>query len=297
MIPVLFQIGSLRVYSYGLMLGIAFILGSYILAWFFRQKKIDPAVASTITVLGLLFGIGGAKLLYLIEEWPSFVRDPWGMAFSAGGLTWYGGFLLALLVVSLYVRAKRIPFMKVWDGLGIALIIAYGVGRIGCHLSGDGDYGAPTRLPWGTIYAQGTAKPTMMLSSYFERHPEERAQWHYDSLRVIVAGRDRMGNYYYRFDEVTPLHPTPIYELLLGCAGFAILLGLRKRLNVDGMLFMAYLMLASTFRFLVEFLRLNPRHIAGLSEAQLFSVVLFILGSAGLLILSRRTPSRTSESG
>jgi phosphatidylglycerol---prolipoprotein diacylglyceryl transferase len=297
MIPVLFQIGSLRVYSYGLMLGIAFILGSYILAWHFRQKKIDPAIASTITVLALVFGIGGAKVLYLIEEWTLFIRDPWGMAFSAGGLTWYGGFILALLVVSLYVRSKRIPFMRVWDGLGLALIIAYGVGRIGCHLSGDGDYGAPTQLPWGTIYAQGTAKPTLMLASYFERHPEERAQWHYDSLRAIVAGRDRMGNYYYRFDEVTPLHPTPIYELLLGCAGFVFLLWVRKRLTVDGMLFMTYLMLASTFRFVVEFLRLNPRYLGGLSEAQLFSIALFIIGLAGFLILARRTPSRTSESG
>lgn len=297
MIPILFSIGPLNVYSYGLMLGIAFILGSYILAWHFKQHKIDPAIASTITVLAVIFGVGGAKLLFLIEEWPSFVRDPWGMAFSAGGLTWYGGFVLGLLAVTLYIRKKRVPFLKLWDGLGLALIIAYGVGRVGCHLSGDGDYGTPTDLPWGTIYAQGTAKPTLMLSDYFDRNPEERARWHYDSLRVIVAGRDRMGHYYYRFDEVTPLHPTPIYELLLGCAGFAVLLSVRKRLKTDGMLFMVYLLLASTFRFVVEFLRLQPRILWGLSEAQLFSIALFILALIGLTILERRSSSLTSGTG
>ena len=295
MIPVLFELGSLKVYSYGLMLGISFLLGSYILAKDFRRKRLDPNMANTITLLAVVFGIAGAKLLYLLEEWDAFVQNPVGMTFSAGGLTWYGGFLLALLAVSLYVRAKHVPFLKVWDGLGLALIIAYGVGRIGCHLSGDGDYGTPTSLPWGTIYAQGTAKPTVMLQEYFVANPEQRAAMHYDSLRVILAGRDRLGNAYSRFDELTPLHPTPLYELVLGIAGFVLLLWVRTRALPDGGLFMIYLMLASIFRFFVEFLRLNPRLAWGLSEAQLFSVALFLLGLAGLLFLRSRTPGPTAE--
>lgn len=297
MIPVLFQIGSRNVYSYGLMLGIAFLLGNYILARHLKRNRLDPNAANTITILAVIFGIGGAKILYLLEEWTLFVHDPIGMTFSAGGLTWYGGFLLALLVVSLYVRAKRIPFMKVWDGLGLALMIAYGVGRVGCHLSGDGDYGSPTNLPWGTIYAQGTAKPARQLQEYFRSNPEARAAWHYDSLHVIIAGKDRMGNFYSRFDEVTPLHPAPVYELVLGCAGFLLLLWLRNRLSVDGMLFMAYVMLSSVFRFVVEFLRLNPRLWGGLTEAQLFSCALLLLGLAGTVILRRRTTPSTSTTG
>jgi phosphatidylglycerol:prolipoprotein diacylglycerol transferase len=297
MIPVLFELGSLKVYSYGLMLGISFLLGSYILSRDFRRKHLDPNMANTITLLAVLFGIAGAKILYLLEEWNAFVQNPVGMTFSAGGLTWYGGFLLALLAVSLYVRTKKVPFLKVWDSLGLALIIAYGVGRIGCHLSGDGDYGKPTSLPWGTIYAQGTAKPTVMLQEYFVAFPERRAAMHYDSLRVILAGRDRLGNFYSRFDELTPLHPTPIYELVLGIAGFLLLLRLRTRPLPDGGLFMIYLMLASTFRFVVEFLRLNPRLAWGLSEAQIFSIALFVLGLAGLLFLRSKTPGRTSEAG
>ena len=288
MIPVLFEFGPLRVYSYGLMLGIAFLLGSAILARALKRRGLDPGIANTVTILAVAFGIAGAKFLYLIEEFEAFRANPVGMTFSAGGLTWYGGFLLALLAVSLYIRWKKVPFMKVWDCLGIALILAYGVGRVGCHLSGDGDYGRPTTLPWGTIYAEGTAKPTMMLEDYFRREPAAREAWHYDSLRVMVAGRDKMGHLYTEFDARTPLHPTPLYELLFGAAGFFILLALEKKHLIPGQLFMAYLMLSSTFRFIVEFLRLQPRIAFGLSEAQLFSIVLFILGAAGYLLIARR---------
>ncbi len=297
MIPVLFELGPFKIYSYGLMLGIAFLLGSAVLGRELKRRGLDKAMANTITVFAVVFGIAGAKILYLIEEWEAFLMNPAGMAFSAGGLTWYGGFLLALLAVSLYIRKKKVPFLKVWDCLGIALILAYGVGRIGCHLSGDGDYGTPTTLAWGTIYSHGTAKPSIMLEDYFHREPVERQDWHYDSLRAQIAGRDRLGHLYTRFDEVTPLHPTPIYEFLLGILGYFLLLGIQRRQLPDGSLFMMYLMLASTFRFTIEFLRLNPRFAAGLSEAQLFSIVLFMLGFAGFIYLSKQSTARTTGVG
>jgi phosphatidylglycerol:prolipoprotein diacylglycerol transferase len=289
MIPILFEFGPIKVYSYGLMLGIAFLLGSYILTLELKRKKLNPDIGQWITILAVVFGIAGAKILFLIEEWDAFLQDPFGMAFSPGGLTWYGGFILAMIAVFIYIRSKKVSFLKVWDCLGVALILAYGVGRVGCHLAGDGDYGTPTTLPWGTIYAQGTAKPVSMLRGYFEAHPEEREFWHYDSLKVITAGTDRLGHRVSRFDEVTPLHPTPIYELLLGVAGFLLLWKLRTRPYPDGKLFMIYLMLASLFRFSIEFLRLNPRVLIGLSEAQLFSVALFFVGFLGMVYLDRRS--------
>jgi phosphatidylglycerol:prolipoprotein diacylglycerol transferase len=297
MIPVLFEIGPLRVYSYGLMLGIAFLVGSYVLGREFRRKGIDANHASTITIISVVFGLVGAKVLHLLENWQAFVQDPVGMAFSAGGLTWYGGFLLAIVVAGWYAHRKRIPLLRFLDAVGIALMIGYGVGRIGCHLSGDGDYGVPTTLPWGTIYAQGTAKPSVMLERYFADNADAREFWKYDSLRVMIAGRDRLGGYYTRFDEVTPLHPTPVYEFLLGVLGFGILLALRKRPMPDGMVFAAYLLLASLFRFSVEFLRLNPRLLFGLSEAQLFSVILFLAGIAAAVVLAARSRPTTRPSG
>jgi phosphatidylglycerol---prolipoprotein diacylglyceryl transferase len=267
MIPVLFTLGPFKVYSYGLMLGIGFLLGSYILSLELRRKNLDPAIASTITILAVVFGISGAKLLHLIENWQTFLRDPFGMAFSAGGLTWHGGFILGMTAIFLYVRSKRVSFLKIWDGLGVALILAYGVARLGCHFSGDGDYGFPTDLPWGTNYERGTYPPSRAFAIF----PE-------------VTGRYPGGV----VPDNTPCHPTPVYEMILGLIGFLLLWKLRKRPWPDGKLFMVYLMLSSIFRFAVEFLRINPRLLFDLSQAQLFSIVLFMIGFFSLRYLDRR---------
>jgi len=273
MIPVLFEIGPIKIYSYGLMLGIAFLVGSYILSLELKRKKLDPNMASTITILAVVFGISGAKLLYLIEHWTAFLQDPVGMTFSAGGLTWYGGFILALTAVSLYVQSKKVSFLKLWDGLGVALVLAYGIGRLGCHLAGDGDYGFPTDLPWGTNYENGTYPPSKAFAGF----PEITSQY----PGGVVP-------------DNTPCHPTPVYEFLLGVAGFFILWKLRTRNYPDGKLFMIYLLMASTFRFSIEFLRINPRILFGLSEAQLFAAGLFVLGLVGIVYLDRTQPTKSA---
>ena len=274
MIPVLFEIGPIKVYSYGLMLGLGFLIGSYILAGELRRRKIDPNIASTVTILAVIFGIAGAKLLFLVEHRDAFLADPLGMAFSPGGLTWYGGFIIGLTAVILYVRSRKVPPLKFLDALGIALILAYGIGRIGCHLSGDGDYGMPTDLPWGTNYENGTYPPSRAFANF----PE-------------VAGQYPGGV----VPDNTPLHPTPVYEFFLGVLGIVILRQLSKKEYADGRLFTVYLMLSSLFRFSIELLRLNPRYWAGLSEAQLISIGLFVLGVAGFLYLGRRPQPATDQ--
>ena len=107
-------------------------------------------------------------------------------------------------------------------------------------------------------------------------------------LTVLLQRWNQPYNRYSRFDEVTPLHPTPVYETLLGVIGFFILLWIRRKPLPDGAVFMFYLLLASLFRFLVEFLRLQPKLVSGLSEAQLFAAGLFALGLAGLYLVFRR---------
>ena len=271
MIPILFKIGPFPIYSFGLMLGIGFLLGSYILALELKRKKLDPEIASTITILAVVFGIAGAKMLFLIEEWHVFIRNPIGEAFSPGGLTWYGGFVLGMTAVTVYVRRKKVPFLKIWDGLAMGLILAYGVSRLGCHLSGDGDYGFPTSLPWGTDYSHGTLPPSRAFAIF----PEIASKY----PGGIVP-------------DTTPCHPTPIYELLLGVAGFVVLWNLRKRPWPDGKMFMVYLMMSTVFRFAVEFLRLNPRLLWGLSEAQLVAIPLFFVGLGGMILLDRKAAAR-----
>ena|ERR1051325_5805325 len=172
MIPKLFQIGPVPVYSYGLMLGISFIIASYILSKEFKRKNLSENASVNVTFLALAGGIVGAKLLYIIEDWNSIVSMPTSKVFSTdgifspAGLTWYGGLILATLLIYAYVRAKKIPFLKVCDTAAPGLAIGYGIARIGCHLSGDGDYGIPVSefaswVPWGTNYSKGTLPPSV----------------------------------------------------------------------------------------------------------------------------------------
>ncbi|MHC1736522.1 MAG: prolipoprotein diacylglyceryl transferase [Ignavibacteriaceae bacterium] len=257
MIPELFKIGPLTVYSYGLMLGIAFIVGSYILSYEFKRKKLPDYFNSEVTLLAIIFGIVGAKLFHLFENWDQFLENPVEMAFSPGGLTFYGGLIIATLSVYIYARIKKVPFLFVTDSAAPALALSYGIGRIGCHLSGDGDYGIPTSLPWGTNYENGVVKPSVMF-----RGSEIEQQF---------------GGF---VPDNTPLHPTPIYEFIVAAIIFYILWHYRKSLWSDGRIFMLYLILSGIARFLVEFIRLNPPLLYGLSEAQVISIGLIILGSA-----------------
>ncbi len=266
MYPELFKIGPFTVYSYGLMLGIAFIVASYILTKEFERRKLNPNLATEITLLAIVFGIIGSKLFHLFENWDAFLNDPIGMAFSPGGLTFYGGLILATLAIWLYVRRKKIPFLVIADAASPSLILAYGIGRIGCHLAGDGDYGIPTNLPWGTDYANGTVPPSVMFRGT-------------DIAKHFPNGI---------VPDHTLLHPTPIYEFIATVIIFAILWKMRKKDWNDGKIFMAYLIFAGVERFLVEIIRLNPRILFGLTEAQLISVLMVVIGTAGFIYLTKR---------
>lgn len=266
MIPKLFDIGPIPVYSYGLMLGISFIVASWILSKEFKRKGLDENYAVNITFIALIGGIVGSKLLYVFEEWDIIMSKPIDKIFSTeglfspAGLTWYGGFILATVLIYFYTRMKRISFMRVCDAASPGLAIGYGIARVGCHLSGDGDYGLPVSefmswVPWGTDYSNGTLPPSIAFRN------TELAQ---------------------KFGGVVPdntlCHPTPIYELIFGIIIFIILWNKRKKFTREGRLFGLYLILSGFARFIVEFIRINPKILLGFSEAQLISLVLMILG-------------------
>jgi phosphatidylglycerol:prolipoprotein diacylglycerol transferase len=142
------------------------------------------------------------------------------------------------------------------------------VARIGCHLAGDGDYGLPTDLPWGAVYSNGTYPPSIAFSGF----PEIVAKY---GVNGVVP-------------DTIPVHPTPVYEFLLGLAGFILILNLAKKARPAGWIFMAYLVFSGASRFAVEFLRLNPRFLLGLSEAQLISALLIAGGIVGMSRLSKK---------
>lgn len=266
MIPKLFEIGPFTVYSYGLMLGIAFIVASYLLSKELERRKIGANVATEITLYAIIFGIIGAKLFSILENWDAFTRDPLGEIFSPGGLTFYGGFLIAMAAIAWYLRKKKIPFLYMGDAIAPSLAIAYGIGRIGCHLAGDGDYGIPTDLPWGVNYENGTVPPSYAFQG------SEIAQNYPNGI----------------VPDNTPLHPTPVYEFLVALLIFSALYYFnRKKSWPDGKVFMLYMVFTGAARFLVEIIRLNPDFLFGLSEAQVIAIALVIAGLTGLYFLSR----------
>jgi phosphatidylglycerol:prolipoprotein diacylglycerol transferase len=270
MCPRLVQIGPFTIYGYGLMLAIGFIVGSYLITLEFKRKGLEPNLGNTITLIALVAGVAGSKFLFLIENWSYFLEDPIGMTFSPSGLTFYGGFVLATIAIYLYLRKRKIRFLFAADGIAPGLLLAYGIARIGCHLAGDGDYGYPTTLPWGTDYSKGTYPPSLA----FRNVPEIASKY----AGGVVP-------------DHTLCHPTPVYEFLICALLFSVLWSLRKRLQPDGKLFMLYLVFAGLERFLIEFIRVNPRLALGLSEAQIIAAIIVFIGLLGWYNLAAKSRS------
>ncbi|MEI8134727.1 MAG: prolipoprotein diacylglyceryl transferase [bacterium] len=280
MYPILFKIGSLSLYSFGLMMALAFLTALNFFGKEVNRRGWDEKHVTWITMIALIGGVAGSKLFSIFEDWTEFINKPMATLFSPSGLTFYGGFILASLGIFMYLKIHKLSFFKFADIIAPTVFIAYGIGRIGCQLAGDGDYGIPTKLPWGAYYYKGTAKPTYVMEDYFKRFPEERALWKYDSLRVIRGGVDAMNQSYNKFDEETPCHPTPIYETLAAFVAFFFLW--RKRISFEkqiGKLFGLTIIFMGIERLLVEFLRINPLYLS-LSMAQWISIGLIAFGSA-----------------
>ncbi len=274
MIPVLFRIGDIPIYSFGLMMGIAFLVANYLFVKEMRRRGISEETAGTVTLIALIGGVAGAKLFSLLENWRQFIADPMGEIFSAAGLTFYGGLLVAIAAIFVYLRGKKVPFLRVADAAAPTLIIAYGIGRIGCQLAGDGDYGIPSKLPWAMTYPEGTV-PTIGQRLTQDGQPI-----------LTELGRLYESMYGGPVPEQVAVHPAPVYETLMAFAIFAFLWSIRKKPMPMGRLFAIYLILAGAERLLVEFIRLNPLYL-GLSQAQWISVGMMVAGA--IMIYRKRT--------
>jgi phosphatidylglycerol:prolipoprotein diacylglycerol transferase len=261
--PKLFEIGPVPVYSYGLFLGLTFIVGSILFNRELKRNGYSENIGANMVFLCLIGGIIGSKLFYVLEEWNFSQTKPLSsfftkeMLLSPSGLTFYGGLLLAIILVSIYSRSKKIPVLKMFDLMSPAAALGYGIARIGCHLSGDGDYGTVVNGTFwefiGYSYANGTV-PTK---------PGEL------------------------------VHPTSVYELVAAILIFTFLWRIRKDYAVPGIVFAYYLILSGIERFLIEFIRLNPIVVAGMSQAQLISLGMMITGI--LLLISRKKLEKQAE--
>lgn len=257
MYPKLFQIGPIPVYSYGLMLGIAFLVGSTLFSKELKRYKIEESIGVTITFLAIIGGLVGSKIFYIIEEWnfgvgsktlsSFFTADT---LFSPSGLTFYGGVILSIFFIWIYCKRKNVSLMQVLDSMSPAAAVAYGIARIGCHLSGDGCYGVDVNGTFwqfiGCSYSKGIV-PT-------DKFPGELAL------------------------------PTPLIETAASIIIFIVLWKMRTHIKYFGQLFYYYLIFSGAERFLIEIVRLNPRIIFGFSQAQLISLAMIVLGVVMLFI-------------
>jgi prolipoprotein diacylglyceryl transferase len=236
----------------------------------FPSDRVGP-----ITVRAAIGGLLGAKFFAVIEEWEAFVQDPLPQLLSGGGLAIYGGLIGGAIAVFLYLRKYRIPILPVTDAVAPALIIAYGVGRIGCQLSGDGDWGtAIDAIP------EGWFLPDWLYGFDYPHNVLNRG--------VPIPGCDDL--YCNRLPELH--YPTPVYETLMAFAIGAVLWAVRKPLTVfPGLLFSIYLFLNGVERFFIEYVRVNERYdVLGveLTQAQIIAVLFMLGGAAGAVWALRR---------
>ncbi|MGH7783422.1 MAG: prolipoprotein diacylglyceryl transferase, partial [Candidatus Binatia bacterium] len=197
MYPILFQFGPLTIYSFGAFMALAALAAAWVVHSELKRQGYDPELASTMVFAAAIGGLIGARMLFIAEEWGNFLQSPMQYIFTGAGFTWYGGFFGGAAAVSWVVRKNKISWLAAADMGALALAIAYGIGRIGCHVAGDGDWGIVTDVPWGVAYTN-----------------------------AIVGWADPQTGIPY--PPGVRVHPTPIYEFLESLLIFVILWKLRK---------------------------------------------------------------------
>ncbi len=249
-----------------------------------RQVQIWPHDRiSEMTVWAAVGGIVGAKVFDLFDNWESFLQDPVGSLTSGGGLAFFGGLLLGFVAVVSYIWRNKIPFWPSADAVAPALTAGYGVGRIGCQLSGDGDWGIVNNAPkpdWLSVL------PDWMWAF---RYPHNVLNTPRTDPVNSVSIENCSWDYCFQLSE--PVFPTPFYEVMMMMVVFGILWGLRTRIRIPGMIFFIYLALIAVERFLIEKIRVNVVHdVWGmhLTQAEIISILLFLISVAGMIFVWRK---------
>jgi phosphatidylglycerol:prolipoprotein diacylglycerol transferase len=270
-----------------------------------------------ITIIALIFGLIGAKLFDIFENWSEFLKSPSSFLFSPAGLTFYGGLICAAIAIWVYAKRHLIGFWHLNDAAAPALMLAYAVGRIGCQVAGDGDWGIYNSAYTVDSNTHIAAAAPGQFRQSLEAN-KEFFQSHYSNLESTphagFKGPAFLPKWFFAYDyphnvndegvsiaECTdpkyckhlpvPVFPTSLYETITGLLLFAILWALRKRLKVPGTLFAVYLMMNGAERFLVETIRVNNRmNLFGLhpTQAEVISTLLFLSGLFLFIYLRRR---------
>jgi len=226
------------------------------------DKAVPPQdVVSDFAMVVLFAGIVGARIFHILEHSDQFILDPASLIFTRSGLSIFGGLIFGTLAGIWCVRRWQLPVRPLLDATAPAMMIGYAVGRIGCQVAGDGDWG---------IAANMALKP--------------------DWLPTWLWAQTYQNNIFGEVIALPGVYPTPMYETMMALFCFAILWGLRRHRFNMGWLFSVYLILAGVERLLIEQIRVNPvLDVMGImaTQAQMIAVTLIVLGMIGAAVLRR----------
>ena len=262
MIPVLFHFGPLTVYSFGLMMALGFLAADYVIRLECVRRGYDPEYSSSIVIAAAVMGLIGSRLYAILDDLPTYLADPKTMIFSGSGFVFYGGMIGGLLGAYMVSRWYRIGFASTIDMCAPALAIGQAIGRMGCQLAGDGDWGLVSNVPWAMAY------------------PRAIVGWNSQTVLKLDEHYQLVSGYF----PGVRVHPAPVYETILYLGVFTILWSMRKTSYPPGRMMYWYLVLAGAARFFVEFWRINPRVFYMFSEAQLIAFAMMIVGGVALLL-------------
>ncbi|MGC8750963.1 prolipoprotein diacylglyceryl transferase [Hydrotalea sp.] len=267
-----------------------------------------------IVIYAAIFGFAGAKIFNSLETWDDFVQDPIGSLISFSGLTFYGGLICATIALYYYSKKHKIPFIALCDAAAPALMLAYALGRIGCQVAGDGDWGilnsAYISNPEGKLVPATMEQFTSALQANQHYYSEQFSTFKIEHLSVhafwglpkwlfaynyphnVVNEGIHFANCTGNYCSFLPIgvFPTPLYEIIMCLILFFVLWVMRKKINTPGKLFAIYLILNGLERFLIEKIRVNTRyHFWGLqpTQAELISSAL-VIGGIILFIYSKK---------
>ncbi len=249
MYPLLFSYGVISIGGYGILLGLAFYLGFLVGEREFKLNDKDPELAYKLFLVAIPSGIVGAKIFHIFEHLGEFQRDPVAMIFSGAGLSVYGGLILALAVSIIIIKRNKESVLRIFDLATPTLALGYAIGRIGCHVAGDGCFGIATDSFLGVSYPNGIV-PTS-----------------------------------------TAVFPVPLFEAFISFIVFFAVLQLRKRELPAGIVFFIYLICNAVPRFLLEFIRLNPKILFGMTQAQFIAIGLLITAVIGIVMIKKKAAS------
>jgi len=253
MYPELFRIGNFQISSFGLMVALAFLSAYWVSSLEFKRKGIEEKLLGNLFIAAMVGGIGGAKILYLIENVPlsNILDNPFSYILSRGGLTFYGGFIGAIILIFYVTNRSRFSFWVIVDAVTPGLILAYAIGRIGCFLVGD-DYGIPSNLPWAMSFPKGLpptderVHPTqiydvlimaLVFILFWRLRLKPTASGWLFSLYLIITGSERFLIEFIRSTTPSPipnLSVAQIIAILIILVGAIKLIKIHSSKNITG---------------------------------------------------------------